>query len=434
MTRNAKTCLVTTPLWSVAYSLSFFYLSLYFRACGVDDAQLGSLVTVGAVVAILFSFLAAFFVDRMGRRLSTLCFDLLGSALPLFLYFLDGGFVVALFGTVLANTVKVMNVGFSLLMTEDADDAERATAFNVFNIVYIAAGLLVPLAGSFVGRLGVIVAERWFLSLSALVIAATAIARYRFTDETAMGRSMRERAVAAHSDQTGAGRGGVSFNLGALVSPYVSAIAFLRRSRRAAGVTAANILFYVFYSVGTVASYYFAPFFADVLGLDPSSVGLLGAIFSGGTLIAMLALDPWLLASLGPGGCSLAGAILTLFSFLPLVFLGSGVRGFVFVIVGVASLGYGMLKSGIDAALSTCFGEEGKGVEAGEARSGVYAITNLASSALVAGFGVFAGRFYSSAPRLVPVLSVLLLVGVVASLAPTGIGGRAQSGRARLRS
>jgi len=171
---NTLACLAFLPLWSVSWSLSFFYLSLYFRESGVSDTQLGFLVTAGSGASILFSFLAAPIVDRLGRRKSTLIFDITGSALPLLLYALNGSFAFALAGTILANSSRVMNVGYYLLMTEDSGNGERAEAFNIFNIIVIASGLLVPIAGGFVARVGLVRAERWFLLLSAAAITGAA--------------------------------------------------------------------------------------------------------------------------------------------------------------------------------------------------------------------------------------------------------------------
>ena len=427
MTRNAKACLAVTPLWSVAYSLSFFFLSLYFRACGVSDSQLGTLVTAGAASSMVFSFLAAALVDRMGRRNSTLAFDLVGTAIPMVLFAIDGRFAVALAGSILSNAARVMNIGFALLMTEDADDRERSTAFNVFNIVYIAAGLVVPLAGSFVEAAGILVAERWFLALSAVAMMALALLRYSFSRETRTGLLIMERVREERMKTVGTGRHALFPAFRALLSPYGSALRFLGSNRRAASVAAANILFYVYYSVGTIGSFYFAPFFADALGMDARAVALVGAVFSAGTLVSMILVNPWLLRKVGPRIASVFGAVLNLCGFIPLVFLNAGSHELVLVSVGFASLGYGMIKTGIDAALSTCFGDGTTGANAEEARAGVYSLTNLASSVLVMGFGGLSALVYASTPRLVPILSSIILASVLAMLRP---GSRLKPGPA----
>ncbi len=402
--KNAFACLVFLPFWGVSYSLSFFYLGLYFREFGVSDAQLGLLVTAGAGASIVFSFLAAPIVNRLGRRRATLIFDLLGTALPFLIYALHGSFVFALAGTILSNASRVTNIGYYLLMTEDSGNGERADAFNIFNIIIIASGLFVPVAGSFVARAGLVRAERVFLFVSAAVIAGAAFGRNHFAVETAAGKAMIEK--------TKIGKGKIGKGRAAILGSYEAALRFIRADRAAAAAVAANVLFYVYYLVGTNSSLYFAPFFADALGMDASLVSIVGALYSGGTLFAMLFLNPPLFRRLGPARCTVFGAALNMAGFIPLVFLRRAAPVWVMGAVLVSSVGFGMLKSAIDAALATCSGDisSGEGLSAGEeARAGIYSIANLASSALGMGAGALCSLFYPSLPRFIPLISIAIL-------------------------
>lgn len=425
---NAAICLIFLPFWSLSYSLSFFYLSLYFRACGMTDAQLGMLVTAGAGASIVFSFFSAPIVDRMGRRKSTLVFDIVGSALPLLIFAANGSFAFALVGTLIANSSKIMNVGYYLLMTEDSDNAERSVAFNIFNILFIGSGLLVPIAGGFVAQAGVVRAERIFLFASAAVMTAAALGRNYFVKETAMGIHLmgkrRFGAGALHSTMA---------SPRAWIEPYRTALRFMALNRQARAAIIANVLFYVYYLVGTNNSLYFAPFFADALGMSAPLVSVVGAIFSGGTLFAMVFLNPLLFRKIGPAFCAALGAGLNFLGFLPLVFLRKGSIALAFMAVGIASIGFGMLKSAIDATLATSFGGQAAGTEilgGDEARAGVYSVANLASSVLGMGAGALCSLFYASAPRFIPILSAAILVSICALLGGSPRSA-AQSARSR---
>ncbi|MFZ3110379.1 MAG: MFS transporter [Rectinemataceae bacterium] len=430
--------------------MSFFYLSLYFKASGVTDAQLGFLVTAGSGASILFSILAAPLVDRMGRRLSTFVFDLIGSAFPFLLYAVGGSFGFALAGTLLANASRVMNVGYYLLMAEDSPNEERTAAFNVFNIIYVASGLLLPLAGGFVAQAGILKAERIFLLLSAGAIAVSAFGRYFLSSETAAGAAIIERArkigdtshLGSHqSHARNASTRHAAFKL--LLVSYKQVFPFLSSDRRAAAAAAANTLFYVYYIVGTNSSLYFTLFFANALGMGASMAGTIGAIWAGGTLLAMLFLNPPVFRRFGPIRCALFGALLNAMGFVPLLFIARGSVLAVMAALGVAALGFGMLKSAIDAVLAVSFGEGALGttITAGAAaRSGVYAAVNLGSSILGMGAGALCGLFYGRAPRFIPAFSLLLLTAIGVAL---GTAYRAtdraalrhpQSGRSRRRS
>ena len=397
--------------------MSFFYLSLYLRECGVSDAQLGLLVTAGAGASILFSLLAAPIVDAIGRKRSTLIFDIAGSVLPFLIYAASGSFAFAMIGTLLSNSSKIMNVGYYLLMTEDSENSERAASFNVFNILVIASGLLVPIAGRLVESLGIVPAERWFLLLSALAMTASALGRNHFVTETTTGKRLMEKRLA--------GVWGLSFDPRNLARPYRAALSYIGSNKAAAAAVAANILFYVYYIVGTNNSLYFAPFFADALGMNPTLVSVVGAVFSAGTLCAMLFLNPFLFRRMAPSSCALLGAGIALAGFLPLIVLPPGKFVWALATVGLSSVGYGILKSAIDASLATCFGEAGAGNRAGEeARAGVYSVANLVSSALGMGAGALCGLLYPRAPRTILLISGLILAAVCLSLVYAEISSR----------
>ncbi len=423
--RNAKACLVFLPLWSVPFSLSFFYLSLYLREFGVSDTQLGLLVTAGAGASILFSLLSAPIVDSIGRKRATLYFDLAGSVVPFLVYVVSGSFVFALIGTLLSNANKILSVGYYLLMTEDSVNSEKAASFNIFNILVIASGVLVPIAGSLVEKLGIVRAERWFLVLSALSMTVSALGRNHFAVETSTGERLMERHAADPR--------GRFLDFRNLAAPYRRALSYLGSNRVAAAAVAANVLFYVFYIVGTNNSLYFAPFFNDVLGMNPAMVSVIGAVFSGGTLFAMLFLNPLLFRRMSPAACALAGAVLTAAGYLPLLFIARGGYAWAIASVSLSALGYGMLKSAIDASLATCFGDSAGSVHAEEGRAGVYSVANLISSVLGMGAGALCGLVYPMAPRSIPLISVIILVSICAILGYAEITAR-QSADARLRS
>ncbi len=448
--RNAFACLAFLPLWSLSYSLSFFYLSLYFKASGVTDGQLGLLVTAGSGASILFSVLAAPLVDRMGRRRSTLVFDLVGTALPFLLYALGGGFGFALAGTLLSNASRVMNVGYYLLMTEDSPNEERTAAFNVFNIIYLAAGLLLPLAGGFVAGAGIVRAERVFLVASAAAVAVSAVGRYLLSSETAAGAaimaSRRGARDPAWRAMAGHGPSAHPSILRGLLASYKVAFSYLAKNRKAAAAAAANTLFYVYYLVGTNSSLYFTPFFADGLGLGAPIAGAVGAVYAGGTLLAMLFLNPPIFRRFGPARAALFGVILNAAGFLPLLFVPKGAILPAMAALALASLGFGMLKSAIDAALAVSFGDgepgeggaapsaggsagHGDALTAGEAaRSGVYSAVNVVSSILGMGAGALCGLLYGPAPRFIPAFSLAILAGIGAAI---GASLGAADGKAR---
>ena len=150
LTGNAKVCIACHPFWGIPYTIYFYYISMYLLEVGVTDGELGTLMVIGNVAGFIFSLVAAPLVDRMGRRNSTLVFDLLSSALVPLVYFFTKSFTGALIAQILFNSSRIMNVAYYLVMIEDESDDCRVVAFNLFNIITVVAGLVMPIAGIFV--------------------------------------------------------------------------------------------------------------------------------------------------------------------------------------------------------------------------------------------------------------------------------------------
>lgn len=360
---NARVCICFHPLWGIPFTFYYYYLSMYLKEMGVSDTGLGQIMLAGTAASFVFSIVSAPLVDRMGRRRSTLVFDLLSSALPPLIYFLSGSFLAALLGTILYNANKIMSIGYYLVMIEDADDEQRVVAFNLFNIITVVAGLLLPLAGLAVDRYGVVATERVFLLVSFLCMTAMILLRHRLLRETRLGAQLLQKRRE---------EGGGPF-WRELLAPYRGALGYLMRSRAARCMALANLFFYVYMTIGSNQSLYFLPYFADFLRMDTMQSAALGFVYYGGMLGAMLLINP-LLGRAGLFGGITASSVLSLAGLIALVLLPAGNFPLTVAAVLVMSVGYGMLKTGVDGGLAV-YSES-------EARSGVYSLTNLLSSAL----------------------------------------------------
>ncbi|MEI6386551.1 MAG: MFS transporter [Spirochaetota bacterium] len=412
LTGNARVCTLLLPLFGVPFSFYFFYLSLYLREEGVGDAGFGTLMLVGSAASVLFSLVAAPLVDRMGRKRSTLLFSIASSALPPLVFALSGSFAFAFFAFVLTGMNKIMSVGYYLLMSEDADDRQRVTAFNLFNVVLVAAGMFVPLSSGFVDRFGLVAVERFFLWFSFVSMTALAIVRDRLVVETSVGLAVMERCRTEGAWYKG------------LTRPFGVASRFLLAKPLAMAAMLANVLFYVYYIVGTNNSLYFTPYFGDALGLDTSIAATLGAVYAGANLLSMLVAYP-LASRAGAVAATVGGSLL---SIAGLATLGLTPRGsFTWALVGivVTALGYGVLKSAVDTAIVT--------TTEGEARTGIYSLANLLSSVLGIGAGFLSGMLYARSPRLLYALSFGLVAAIPLCFGFASLAGRAMGAVSRIR-
>lgn len=395
---NAKVCIGAHPFWGIPYTIYYAFLSQYLIAVGVTSVQLGQLMVIGTAAGFVFSLISAPLVDRMGRRSSTLVFDLLSSALPPLVYFFTDNFVMALIAQILYQSSRIMNVSYYLVMIEDAEDETRIVAFNLFNIITVVAGLLIPIAGVFVERYGLIRMEKIFLMATFILMSGMILIRHMLLKETKVGKTIREEVR----------KNGSKMSLRELWKPYGDALRFLWKSKTARAIVLCNIFFSVYMNLGTNYSLYFMPYFTDQMGMGDVQASVLNGVYHAGMIFAMVCINP-ITGKRGIVRSVVLSAVVSLIGMAMMVLSPSGIYWLAIASVLILAVGYGMLKSGVDGAMAV-YSES-------EFRSGIYSLSNLLASGLgmlvtaicSVMYALFAGWLYI----LCAVMVVLLLICVL---------------------
>lgn len=391
---NARVCTSFFPFWAIPYTFYMFYLSLYLKETGISDLQIGNIMIASNVAALLSSFIASPLVDRLGRRWATLLFDLTSSVLPALLFLFWPVYEVALLAMVLTGLNRIMSVGYYLLMIEDASEENSVVSMNLFNIILVAAGLLTPLAGIAVLQWGVVRTEQVFLLIASVSMASQAIIRHFLLKETPTGNMVQQRMKEE----------GRFWTFSRFFAVYKQVYSTVKGDRAMLRAMVINALIYVYFSLGTTSSLLFAPFFIDFVQISTSNISLIGGIYSLGTLLAMVIVNPHLKRR-NLYTFSVWSSLLSLFGFALLFFCPKG--GLLVPLVAVISISvsYGVLKTLADAVLA---------VEThGEHRAGVYAASYLLSSFVGIVFIKFTSLLYAHNPGWLLFVCALLLLGVL---------------------
>ncbi|MHB8130150.1 MAG: MFS transporter, partial [Mobilitalea sp.] len=72
----------------ISFSLYMPFLSSYYSKAGINAVQIGILLTIGPVIAIIIQPLWAILSDKTGRRKDILSLMVLGSGISIFSYYL----------------------------------------------------------------------------------------------------------------------------------------------------------------------------------------------------------------------------------------------------------------------------------------------------------------------------------------------------------
>ena len=71
---NQRALVVMEPLWSVPYNLFTPFLSVYMVAIGLTGPQIGTTVSVGLAMQLVWALLSGAITDKYGRRRTMLVF------------------------------------------------------------------------------------------------------------------------------------------------------------------------------------------------------------------------------------------------------------------------------------------------------------------------------------------------------------------------
>lgn len=190
---NARAILVTEPIWAIPYNLVQTYASVYMLALGCTPVQVGLIGSAALGCQLVFSLVGGWITDRLGRRRTTLIFDLLSWSGAMLLWAFARGFAWFLAAAMVNSLVRIVMTSWTCLAIEDEAVGQRVHFFTWISVAGVAAGFVAPLSGLLVGRFGLVAVMR-ILYLSGFVVMTTMFFfRNGMLAETRMGvERMRE--------------------------------------------------------------------------------------------------------------------------------------------------------------------------------------------------------------------------------------------------
>ncbi len=185
---NARGCVFTEPLWGIPFNLYAPYVSIYMVALGLSDKQIGMLVSISWAFQLIFALLSGVITDKLGRRRTTLIFDLLSWSLPALISAIAQNYWYFLGAAIINSVWRVVDNSWTCLMVEDTDPDQLV---DVYSWVYIA-GLMVaffaPLAGLLIKSYTLVPAMRGLYIFASIMFAVKCTLTYRLTVETEQGK------------------------------------------------------------------------------------------------------------------------------------------------------------------------------------------------------------------------------------------------------
>lgn len=191
--KNARNSILVEPMWLIFGVVVMYYAPLYMTEVGLSSAQVGLVGSIMLAFSFVFQTVAAPITNRLGRKRTTLLWDLVGWTLPMLVWAFSQNFAMFAIAAILNATGKIVNVSWNLLVIEDVKPADRSRVFGILNLMGAASGLITPLVGLLIEQHGVEPVLRIYYFLGAISMTTMFFLRNALTDETQNGAAaMRE--------------------------------------------------------------------------------------------------------------------------------------------------------------------------------------------------------------------------------------------------
>ena len=190
---NARGCVYTEALWGIPYNLYAPYVSIYMLAFGLTDATIGLITSVGMVFQIFWMLMSGAITDKLGRKRTTLIFDLISWSIPCLIWAVAQD-VSYFFLAAIVNAVwRVTANSWNCLLVEDTDQNLLVDIWSWIYIAGLVAAFVSPITGLLIGKFSLVPTMRGLYLLSFVMMTAKFIVMNFMVKETRQGEArMRE--------------------------------------------------------------------------------------------------------------------------------------------------------------------------------------------------------------------------------------------------
>ena len=198
---NPRITVLTEVMFGIPYNLFAPFFSVYMLALGLTDQQIGSIASLGLIVQVFTALLSGAVVDKFGRRLTLLVFDLLCWSVPCLIWAVAQDVRYFILAALMNSLWRVSHIAWTCLMIEDAEERHLVHIWTWIMIFAFCSAFITPVGGWMVERYGLIPAVRGLFLFGFVVLTAKFVILYVYSHETARGvhriQETRHRSIAS---------------------------------------------------------------------------------------------------------------------------------------------------------------------------------------------------------------------------------------------
>lgn len=185
---NARGCVYTEPMWGIPFNLYAPYTSVYMLAFGLTDGQIGLIASLGMGLQVFWSMWSGAITDKLGRRRTTLIFDILSWSIPCLIWAVAQDMTYFVVAAIVNSAWRVVHNSWQCLLVEDT---EPHLLVDVYSWIYMAgllAAFVSPLTGLLIDRFTLVPTIRGLYWFAFVMMTAKALATNAMVTETQQGQ------------------------------------------------------------------------------------------------------------------------------------------------------------------------------------------------------------------------------------------------------
>lgn len=185
---NQKACVFSEPLWAVPNNLFLPFASIYMAAIGLQDKQIGTIVSFGLAMQLIWGVFSGPIVNKYGRRKMILVFGLLSWTIPCVLWATAQGYLYFLLAVFFNSMQQVVNNCFSCMIVEDGELDKLVNIWTILNLIGLFSGFISPIAGLCIDKFTLIPTMRIIYTISIILMTIKFILQYLMACESDAGK------------------------------------------------------------------------------------------------------------------------------------------------------------------------------------------------------------------------------------------------------
>ena len=169
---NARGCVYTEALWGIPNNLYAPYVSIYMLALGLSDVQIGLITSIGLVFQIVTTLLSGAITDKLGRKRTTLIFDLISWSVPCLIWAVAQNFTYFVVAAIVNSIWRVTANSWQCLLVEDTDPGLLVDIWSWIYIAGLIAAFVSPITGLLIDHYSLVPTMRGLYILSFVMMTA----------------------------------------------------------------------------------------------------------------------------------------------------------------------------------------------------------------------------------------------------------------------